>query len=57
MEDSEEELRTLAHRAAATGDIDVLTKAIRGDPTILEQQDAEGKACKQDLIFYTITYC
>ncbi len=33
----------LAHRAAASGQTDILTQAIKADPTVLEQQDAGGR--------------
>ncbi len=33
----------LAHRAAAAGDMEILTQSIQSDPTILEHQDNDGK--------------
>ena len=32
----------LAHRAAADGEVDTLSRAIQADPTALEYQDPDG---------------
>ena len=43
----------LAHQAAAKGETQTLTRAIRADPILLEHQHAEGMSLKQDEIINT----
>ena len=42
----------LAHRAAAAGDMEILSQSIQSDPTILEHQDADGR----DLWHFLLTW-
>ena len=51
MDGTESELSP-AHRAAADGDMDVLTHAIQTDPVLLECTDAEGEVL---LSFVTVS--